>query len=176
MGNGTGVGRNCAERQAGGTGRRIGNCFERIYSLTIPSGGIRNVRCVRVQRTVIPVVRIGPMQKFCCAVIERSCAIWARGSIAIPIASLRESTRAKLFGSVEGFWTTYASTFQSRLHTELMNSPRSFLFHATPLEEEHLIFTEEKDCWNRLNMLDKIQLINISFVPILLLLSVCFAS
>jgi len=62
-----GIERNCAGRQrpgggGGGTGRRIGNCFEHILAHNTIGGASGTYGCarVRVQRTVTPAVRIGP--------------------------------------------------------------------------------------------------------------------
>lgn len=76
------AGRNGAERDRGmgggegGTGRQIGNCLEHIFAHNT-IGGNRGVRArVRVGATHRdpPVVRTEPMQKFCYAIIESSCA------------------------------------------------------------------------------------------------------
>lgn len=65
-----------------GTGRQIGNCFEQILAHnTIGATGMYRRVCVRVQRTVTPVVRTGPMQKFCYVIIESSCTVWTRRGI-----------------------------------------------------------------------------------------------
>lgn len=79
-GNGT-LGRNDAGREIErATGRQIGNCFEQILAHnTIGATGMYGRVCVRVQRTVTPVVRTGPMQKFCYVIIEGSCTQFGHG-------------------------------------------------------------------------------------------------
>jgi len=59
--------------------------------------------CVRVQRTVTPAVRIGPVEKFSCAILSRAAAQFGRnceGVAGTPLALPRKSTP-------EAAWTPF---------------------------------------------------------------------
>lgn len=70
-----------ARRDRRGTGRQIGNCFEHIFAYNTIRAASTSACACRCNAPWLPVVRTEPMQKFCYAIIESSCTVWAQRRI-----------------------------------------------------------------------------------------------